>query len=74
LGATPEQQAQKRADCDAKKKRLDSYKTATKIVETDSLGRQHEYTEEEKKQLIQKTQQAVQETCGVATAGGAPGA
>src|SRR4051794_29714676 len=44
---TGEQLAQKKSECEQKKKQHDSYKTATKIVETDSLGRQHEYTADE---------------------------
>src|SRR5260221_6427667 len=39
---TSEQRAQKQAACDQKKKQLATYKDAAKIVETDSLGREHE--------------------------------
>jgi predicted P-loop ATPase len=65
---TPEQRTQKAADCEQKKKQLATYKDAAKIVETDSLGREHEYSEEEKQQLVKKTQQGMQESCGISAA------
>lgn len=61
--STPEQKV---ASCEQKKKQFESFKTATKIVETDSLGRQHSYTESEQKQLTEKAQQEMQEVCGAA--------
>ena len=63
---TPEQLAQRKADCDQKKQQMTNYKTAAKIVETDSLGRQHEFSEDERKLLLKKTEQGMQESCGAA--------
>jgi hypothetical protein len=59
-----DQAAQKKGDCDQKKKQYESYRTAAKIVETDSLGRAHEYTPDEQKQLVQRSQQAMKDACG----------
>ena len=63
---TPEQVTQRKTDCEQKKQQLTSYKAAAKIVETDSLGRQHEFSEDERKLLLQKTEQGMQESCGAA--------
>ena len=65
---TPDQRTQKQADCEQKKKQLATYKDAAKIVETDGLGREHEYTEAEKQALVKKTTQGMQESCGLASA------
>ncbi len=64
--SAPTTQEQKVALCAQKKQQLASYKTATKIVETDSLGRKHEFTAEEQTQLVTKAQQEMQEACGAA--------
>lgn len=61
-----DQVALKKAECEQKKKQYDSYKGASKIVETDSLGRAHEYTADEMKMLLERTQQAMQDSCGAA--------
>jgi hypothetical protein len=64
-GLTPEQQAQRLADCEQKKKQMHGYKGASRIVETDSLGREHEFTEEERQLLIKKTEKDLIEAgCG----------
>jgi hypothetical protein len=64
-----DQLALKKSQCEQKKKQYASYKTAIKIVETDSLGRQHEYTDDEMKMLIAKTQQAMLDACNAAGMG-----
>lgn len=75
---TPEQKAQRAAECEQKKKQLKTYENAARIIETDSLGREKEFTEDERKQLVAKTQQKVSELCGTplpvpsATEGSAP--
>jgi hypothetical protein len=61
-----DQAALKKAECEQKKRQYKSYRTATKIVETDSLGRQHEYTDAEMKLLIDKAQQTMQSICSAA--------
>ena len=63
---SPDQLAQKKSECDEKKKQYDSYKNAAKIVETDSLGRRHEYSADEQKQLADKAQKAMEESCAAA--------
>jgi len=70
--SSEEQQSLKKADCEQKKKQLDSYKSAVKIIETDSLGRKHEFSAEEQKQLLDKTQQEMQQACGASTATSTP--
>ncbi len=63
---TADQLAQKKAECEQKQKQYASYQSANKIVETDSLGRAHEYTADEMKMLADKTQQAMQQVCAAA--------
>lgn len=63
---TGEERVQKEAECEQKKKQFDSYKTAVKIVETDSLGRQHEFSPDEQKQLVIKAQKDMEDTCALA--------
>lgn len=54
-----------RADeCKRRKEQLDSYLTANKIVERDALGKEKEYSQEERLQLIEQTQKQVEELCG----------
>lgn len=54
-----------RADeCKRRKEQLDSYLTANKIVERDALGKEKEYSQEERLQLIEQTQKQVAELCG----------
>ena len=67
-----DQLAQKKSECEQKKKQYASYKTAAKIVETDSLGRQHEYSADEQKQLVEKAQKEMEETCAAAGVSAAP--
>jgi hypothetical protein len=65
----------KQAECEQKKKQYESYRTAVKIVETDSLGRKHEYTPEEQKQLTARALQEMQDICtlaGVSVSAGTP--
>jgi hypothetical protein len=46
---------------------LDSYNKAAKVSETDSLGNVHEYSDEEKKKLIEQTKTKVDEKCSATT-------
>lgn len=63
---TTDQLTQKKSECEQKKKQYASYASAKKIVETDGLGRTHEYSPDEMKLLVEKSQKAMQETCGAA--------
>jgi hypothetical protein len=54
------------ADCQRRKDQLATYRNAGKISETDGLGQTREYSEAERQQLIQRTERAVREACGLA--------
>lgn len=60
------------AACDKKTKNVAEYKDAGRIVERDSLGREKEYSEEERKQLIALAQKQADEACTVPAAVKAP--
>ncbi|AXQ31256.1 DUF4124 domain-containing protein [Solimonas sp. K1W22B-7] len=60
------------AACDKKTKNVAEYKDAGRIVERDSLGREKEYSEEERKQLIELAQKQADEACTVPAAAKAP--
>lgn len=63
--ADDQQAKQKKADeCARKRDQLATYKKASKVVETDSLGNQKEFNEDERKKLVERTQQQVVENCG----------
>jgi len=49
--------------CESKRKELGSYKTAQRLVERDALGREKEYTGEDRVRLIAKTEQDVAKAC-----------
>ncbi|HSW14219.1 MAG TPA: DUF4124 domain-containing protein [Solimonas sp.] len=49
--------------CEKKKKDLESYKAASKVIEHDPLGRKKEYSEEEKQKLVEVTQQQADQLC-----------
>jgi len=51
------------ADCEKKKKDLDHYRTAAKIVERDALNREREFTQDERQQLVELTQRQVDQLC-----------
>lgn len=60
--------ADRSADCDRKKKQLETYRNAPSVSETDNLGRTREYTEAERQQLIAQTEKKVAEACAPAPA------
>lgn len=61
---TGEDPASQRArECQNKKDQLQNYERAEKIVERDSLGKDHEYTPEQRKQLLDRTRQQMDEAC-----------
>ena len=55
--------ASRKAACDGKRKQLESYKKATVINETDSLGNTREFSAAEKAKLLALTEQQVSEAC-----------
>ena len=56
------------AECARLTKLLDTYAKATALRETDNLGRTREYTDAERAQLLQKTQQEKDAACAPASA------
>ena len=51
------------AECQKKKAQLDSYKKASSIKETDSLGRTKEYNEQERAQFLAQAEKSANEAC-----------
>lgn len=49
--------------CENKRKSLESYQKAARLVERDSLGREKEFTPEDRQKLIDLTQQQVDQAC-----------
>ena len=41
-----------------------TYKKASRIVETDSLGNKKEFSDEERQKLVEKTQKQITDSCG----------
>lgn len=58
------------ADCKKNQAQLTRYSNADTITETDSLGKTHVFTPEEKLKLIALTQAKVNKTCGADPASG----
>jgi hypothetical protein len=57
--------AQKQAEaCKQKSDQFGQYQKASTITETDALGNKHEYSADEKNQLIAKTQKYLDDNCG----------
>lgn len=52
------------ADCARLRGQLSTYRNAARLVERDSLGREREYSEEERAQLIARTQSNLVTRCG----------
>lgn len=59
----------KAAECSRKKAQLETYRKASSIKETDSLGRTREYSEEERQKLLALSEQQATEACAPATPG-----
>lgn len=51
------------AECANKRKQLETYRNATSLIEKDALGREREYTAEERELLIAKTQEFLDSNC-----------
>lgn len=62
--AAQETDAAKRAQaCQAKREQVETYQKASKVIERDSLGRETEFSEAERQQLIARVQQQADEAC-----------
>lgn len=60
---TDEQEAARREACTTKAAQLSTFRKATKLVEKDALGREREYTAEERKLLVERTQAELDSQC-----------
>ncbi len=67
-GARPADAPAPSPECLELRKRLASYRAATVLVEQDALGNERQYSEEQRAQLIQRTQAAADEACAVPSA------
>ena len=54
----------KARECKRRQDQRAGYRNAMEITETDALGNQRNYTEAERVQLIERTEQQVKELCG----------
>ncbi|MES2488845.1 MAG: DUF4124 domain-containing protein [Pseudomonadota bacterium] len=67
-GSDAEKQQQKKIEeCSRKRDQLTTYKKASRIVETDSLGNKKEFNDEERQKLIDRTQKDIADGCGELT-------
>lgn len=56
--------AANQAECANKRKQIETFRNATRLIEKDSLGREKEFTAEERELLIKKTQAELESQCG----------
>lgn len=62
--ANAEEAARMQAEkCASKRAQFASYSSAVRLVEKDALGREHEYTPQERDDLIAKTQAEIDQLC-----------
>ena len=61
--------AKQAAECKSKSDQLGRYQSATSITETDALGNTHDYSAEQKDQLVAKTQQYLDQHCSTSASG-----
>jgi hypothetical protein len=60
-------------NCKKLQAQLDSYTKSSKITETDALGNTHDYSDDEKKKLLEQTKAKVDDACsGITTAAATP--
>lgn len=57
---TREQAIARAAECARKEEQLKNYRTARRVIERDTLGREREFSEEDRKLLIEKTEQEIE--------------
>jgi opacity protein-like surface antigen len=55
--------ARRAADCARAQEQLRTYRSATRIVERDSLGREKEYSDEDREKLLVVTEQQIASNC-----------
>lgn len=60
---TDEQEVARRQNCTTKAAQLKTFSNATKLIEKDALGREREYTAEERKLLVERTQAEIDAQC-----------
>lgn len=65
---TEQEVAAREAACATKRAQLGTYRNAVQLVERDSLGRQREFTAEERQQLVAKVEAEIQASCEQSTA------
>lgn len=49
--------------CESKREQLKSYETAVRVIEKDSLGKEKEFTEAERQQLIARVRLQIEQSC-----------
>lgn len=64
LTESEQEVAARQAECATKRAQLGTYRNAVQLVERDSLGRQREFTPEERQQLIAKVEAELEARCG----------
>ena len=69
-GAQQAQSLERAVECARKQEQIKTYRTAARIVERDSLGRDKEYNADERQQLIAKTEAQIDDLCGTPKANG----
>lgn len=52
------------AVCEARRRQLDTYRNSARLIEKDNLGREHEFTAEERALLTDRTRVEIIELCG----------
>jgi hypothetical protein len=62
--------AKQAEQCKQKQEQLDTYAKASTITETDALGNKHEYSADEKTQLMDKTRQYLNQNCASSSSSG----
>ena len=55
--------ASREDDCARKREQVENYRNATKLVERDNLGREKEFSEEERELLIARTEAEINVLC-----------
>ncbi len=60
---TDEQEIARQQTCTTKAAQLKTFQNASKLIEKDSLGREREYTAEERKLLVERTQAELDSQC-----------
>lgn len=56
-------QSTKYASCQQKREQIETWKSASKIIEKDGLGREKEYSNDEKQLLLQRAQSTYEKEC-----------